>query len=695
MTMPTSPTQIGLFVTLAIWLLLSGARQVFDLIGKLWIPVVFNLLQILSCINGIFAASQQRLPLLIALSLSSLVSIAYNVLIILWYGGILGDRDSPVLSAGLPYSHSFFLRYTPLCTSEYNLTAARWVQSPRCMVPYYNIEGIQALLHVIIAFVTLVLSLVLLCERRRRPRRDDCEKLRNGSHSPSSSGSSSGRQMPSLFGDAERLGTKALPPPPDSINDVSSGYMNSSYDGVEKPGKLRKSVKSSKSKKAESVRPKSELQILENESVYSSVTTQSLSAGSANSGPNSRASSFKKKSRDANKKRSLHRSASPVRRVSDDGFSEEDEVARQYSKMRSKSSNCLRLSLNPNRRTQSVAEQRLSQAAFEQMRKESSRATLRQESPPTTSNGTDNGDYLEYIKSESKASKPSPRPKTSARISFDPKSSHDFIRVYEHIDHNHVGDDDDDRDSVKSESDAYREVMDCGVKLRAKRTVSQDSVPSIQAPVLTNSNQNLDSGHDSSPSVSPDWSQAGISCVTQRPTASPPLPPLTEPPRRRSIIGYDPTLVSPPIVTTASSSGHISAFSPASTSTSFSVEPGMPLLTIEPGMPLLDALPPPPIQLTTRFLTEPQKHPPPPPSHASSVPTRMYNYQSTEFGMVSPGVKLAPIEAPSPFPPPPPAAYIRRGSSSGTSSGTTQFDSRPTSNSDSTSVVISSSGLLV
>jgi hypothetical protein len=161
-----SPTRIWLFFILLLWLLLSIARQVFDLIGKLWIPVIFNLLQILSCINGLFAASQQRLSLLLTLTLSSIVSILYNAVLILWYAGVLGDRTKPLLSAGLPLSHSFFLRYTPSCQSHYNLTTNQWVQHTNCLIPYYNIEGFQALIHIIIAILTMLFSLLLFCQRR-------------------------------------------------------------------------------------------------------------------------------------------------------------------------------------------------------------------------------------------------------------------------------------------------------------------------------------------------------------------------------------------------------------------------------------------------------------------------------------------------------------------------------------------------
>lgn len=41
-----SKAQKWLIIILIFWLLLVIARQVFDLAGKLWIPVAFNLLQV-------------------------------------------------------------------------------------------------------------------------------------------------------------------------------------------------------------------------------------------------------------------------------------------------------------------------------------------------------------------------------------------------------------------------------------------------------------------------------------------------------------------------------------------------------------------------------------------------------------------------------------------------------------------------
>ncbi|XGW08174.1 hypothetical protein V3C99_010911, partial [Haemonchus contortus] len=199
---------IWLTVTLTIWLLITIVRQVFDLIGKLWIPVGFNLLQILCCITGLFGVCQRRVFLLIALTISTVISICQNVLIFLWYIGVFGDISRPVLSAGLPYSYSFFLKHTPSCGARFDLQRSKWVQLP-CIVPYNQIEAGQALLHIILAGITLILSIVVVLERKR-----DKDRLK-----------------PPQSVQYAQIKRNQLPPPL-TISELGSGYVNSSSDDM-------------------------------------------------------------------------------------------------------------------------------------------------------------------------------------------------------------------------------------------------------------------------------------------------------------------------------------------------------------------------------------------------------------------------------------------------------------------------------
>ncbi|KAI1727598.1 na,K-Atpase interacting protein [Ditylenchus destructor] len=246
-----SSSQRWLIISLTFWLLLTIGRQAFDLIGKLWIPVAFNLLQVLSCISGLFAAWQCRRGLLIALCVCTVISMSYNAALMLWYGNWLGNtRQSAWLSAGLPFGHSFFLRYTPLCGAHFNLTASQWEQNTNCIFPYWYLEGVQAVFHILLAISTFVLTIFTLVDLSRGRLGGNCNKYaaydrRNGSSSTettqrSSQGSKkensrTGQVTTSVaLNGALRNGnlkkTNLVPKAPDSVNDLSSGYMNSSYE---------------------------------------------------------------------------------------------------------------------------------------------------------------------------------------------------------------------------------------------------------------------------------------------------------------------------------------------------------------------------------------------------------------------------------------------------------------------------------
>lgn len=201
-------TRAWLNSLLGLWLVLSTTRLAFDLVGKLWIPVTFDLLQVVCCITGLFGVIQKRNSLLASLLVSNFLSIAQNVLLFLWYVGIFGDISRPVLSAGLPYSFSFFLRYTPGCQSHFDLKRTMWVQH-QCFIPFYIFESSQAILHMVMAMSVTLLAIVLLCE-----------KTTKGSvKAPSQT--SYGNVPPKVTGN-----------PPSSINDGSYGYMNSTYDDL-------------------------------------------------------------------------------------------------------------------------------------------------------------------------------------------------------------------------------------------------------------------------------------------------------------------------------------------------------------------------------------------------------------------------------------------------------------------------------
>ncbi|VDL65836.1 unnamed protein product [Nippostrongylus brasiliensis] len=126
------------------------------------------------------------------------------------YNGVFGDISRPVLSAGLPYSYSFFLMHTPYCSARFDLERSKWVQSP-CPVPYHRIEAGQALLHVILAAITLILSVIVILEGRR-------EKDRPKLPPP-----------PMQYAQIKR---NQLPLPNPTVSERGSSYAGTSYDDV-------------------------------------------------------------------------------------------------------------------------------------------------------------------------------------------------------------------------------------------------------------------------------------------------------------------------------------------------------------------------------------------------------------------------------------------------------------------------------
>lgn len=132
-------------------------------------------LQILAIISGLFAACQPfRQVLLVMLILSCLFSFTYNVFLTLWYSNILvvdDHRKTELLSAGLPFSYSFFLRHTPFCESRFDLALSQWKQDEGCLIPYVYFEEFQACLHAAIALIVVFLSISTFCNYRDEKKR--------------------------------------------------------------------------------------------------------------------------------------------------------------------------------------------------------------------------------------------------------------------------------------------------------------------------------------------------------------------------------------------------------------------------------------------------------------------------------------------------------------------------------------------
>ncbi|KAL3098225.1 hypothetical protein niasHS_002061 [Heterodera schachtii] len=163
-------------IWLVLWLALSTVRQVFDVIGKLWALVLIDMVQLIAIMSGLIALCQPSLTpcrnrlLLTVLALISALSVGHNVAVLLWFCTdllVADHRQSDLLSFGLPFGHSFFLRHTPLCESHFNLSdsveqSEQQQTTEHCPIQYSHLEGGQAVLHTLMALGTLLLVVSIL-----------------------------------------------------------------------------------------------------------------------------------------------------------------------------------------------------------------------------------------------------------------------------------------------------------------------------------------------------------------------------------------------------------------------------------------------------------------------------------------------------------------------------------------------------
>ncbi|GMT15110.1 hypothetical protein PFISCL1PPCAC_6407, partial [Pristionchus fissidentatus] len=158
----------GQLCLLSIWSILLILRQITDLIGRLWVLVLADFLQLLLCIIGVFAVHQQRKNLLVIHLIGCFLIIASNSLLIGWWMAYFGNIDRPILSFGLPYSFSFWIKYTPLCQSSFESSTGFERQS-LCWIPFQWIESGICLLFILLSLLSSILSIINLCSSSKPP----------------------------------------------------------------------------------------------------------------------------------------------------------------------------------------------------------------------------------------------------------------------------------------------------------------------------------------------------------------------------------------------------------------------------------------------------------------------------------------------------------------------------------------------
>lgn len=219
----------------AIQLALSMQRQIIDFMGTMWLVVLFNFITILAAIVGLFGAMNHRSSHMIVFLIWAIVGVLFNSFIIAFYMELAGlQRTGPELSLGTG-SQSWWLTNGPDCiplhypstalvdhgTSASNMydmkdannsdtyenqlsyrvsndtSIIQPTESPpempafshdmdqpvtavaySCSIEFYWIETIQAICHILLAILSIVLTSYALYEKSQED--DSCKYPTHG-----------------------------------------------------------------------------------------------------------------------------------------------------------------------------------------------------------------------------------------------------------------------------------------------------------------------------------------------------------------------------------------------------------------------------------------------------------------------------------------------------------------------------------
>uniref|UniRef100_A0A1B6LK35 Sodium/potassium-transporting ATPase subunit beta-1-interacting protein n=1 Tax=Graphocephala atropunctata TaxID=36148 RepID=A0A1B6LK35_9HEMI len=151
-------------------LILTTLRQIFDFLGYMWGPILANFFQIIFVIFGFFGVYQYRPRYAIAYSVWCVFWCCWNVFVACFYLNVFGlDKESDVLNLGTG-SISWWEVNGPGCKPQYlaNLSSLEVPWRPMrpdsvsdCLLQYHHLETAQALLHVLLATIGLVSSIII------------------------------------------------------------------------------------------------------------------------------------------------------------------------------------------------------------------------------------------------------------------------------------------------------------------------------------------------------------------------------------------------------------------------------------------------------------------------------------------------------------------------------------------------------
>ncbi|KRX94147.1 Sodium/potassium-transporting ATPase subunit beta-1-interacting protein [Trichinella pseudospiralis] len=174
------PSRRRAFIILSVNLLLTVVREVFDFMSYLWFPILVTFVNVLNCVVSFFGVFQYRTGLLYASLCWIPVWIAWNIFLACFYcnvGSLDRVEDLLVLNWGTQ-ARSWWFSHTPSCKFHYDQITGNMIVND-CIIPYYVIEVIIAVVHCLSSFAVVVFISLFLYKLRR------CRQSRKCATNPS------------------------------------------------------------------------------------------------------------------------------------------------------------------------------------------------------------------------------------------------------------------------------------------------------------------------------------------------------------------------------------------------------------------------------------------------------------------------------------------------------------------------------
>lgn len=269
------------------------ARQAFDLMGRMWVPIIINFVQFIFLTFAFFGVIQYRLVYLTLFVIWTPFFMLWNMFLVCFFMNVKPlNRNERYLSFGSEQrlSHSFWVDYFPFCKASYNHVLDAWMsgdQEDKCFMHYYHMEIGIAAFFATISFIVLIVSVLFLCFSKRKHYTSSTsaarrvgvrDELRQG---PSVTleftdpGAAPNRAVVSHYTNGHGPytnggGQQNYRSSSGASNDISSGYMNTSFETSPTPnehpyidpnGKLvsnyqRRSTKGGRSRSSGTRKPK-------------------------------------------------------------------------------------------------------------------------------------------------------------------------------------------------------------------------------------------------------------------------------------------------------------------------------------------------------------------------------------------------------------------------------------------------------